>query len=184
MKDLIVLAAEIQQLLETEDRQFCFIGGLALLHWGEPRMTQDLDIVVFSESSRNDSCLDVLLKHYTSRVDEPRELASEKGVLLLQSAKGIGVDIALGSIRYEALVVQRSRNVEFGANAQLKICSAEDLVIYKAIANRSRDWLELNSIRIRQVDLDWNYILRELKPLVEAKGNLDIYKRVEILADS
>lgn len=37
MKPLFEAAAEIQEFLQRAGKQFCFIGGVALLRWGEPR---------------------------------------------------------------------------------------------------------------------------------------------------
>jgi hypothetical protein len=30
------------------ERRFCFIGGLAVQHWGEPRPTRDLDLALWT----------------------------------------------------------------------------------------------------------------------------------------
>ena len=39
MKDLVEEAAELQTLLESKGWAFCFIGGLAIQRWSEPRLT-------------------------------------------------------------------------------------------------------------------------------------------------
>jgi hypothetical protein len=41
-------AQVLQQFLVGRGWGFCFIGGVALQHWGEPRVTRDLDLTVFT----------------------------------------------------------------------------------------------------------------------------------------
>jgi hypothetical protein len=40
--DLIEDAAGLQEFLAAQNFQFCFIGGIAVQHWGEPRLTETL----------------------------------------------------------------------------------------------------------------------------------------------
>ena len=43
-------------------------------------------------------------------------------------------------------------------------------MVLKAFAGRSKDWMDIENVLVRQGDLlDWDYILKELKPLVELK---------------
>lgn len=39
MRDLFRLADEIQSFCRDRGWRFCFIGGIALQRWGEPRLT-------------------------------------------------------------------------------------------------------------------------------------------------
>ena len=62
----------------------------------------------------------------------------------------------------------------------LRICTAEDLVVMKAFANRPRDWSDIQGIVIRQTGkLDTAYILKQLTPLTEAKQGEPILSRLE-----
>ena len=44
MKALFHLAAQVQDIFLAQKWRFCFIGGIALQRWGEPRVTVDVDI--------------------------------------------------------------------------------------------------------------------------------------------
>jgi hypothetical protein len=45
----------------------------------------------------------------------------------------------------------------------------------KAFAGRAKDWIDLEGILIRQTGkLDWDYVVRQLRPLVMAKGMPEI----------
>lgn len=44
MIDLVSEATRLGEFLQARGWRYCFIGGLAVLHWGEPRLTRDLDL--------------------------------------------------------------------------------------------------------------------------------------------
>ena len=48
MKPVLKAAAEVQAVCEAQQWRFCFIGGLALLWWGEPRETVDVDVTLLT----------------------------------------------------------------------------------------------------------------------------------------
>jgi hypothetical protein len=41
---ILEAAGEAQKFLERHDAKFCFIGGVAVQRWGEPRFTRDADL--------------------------------------------------------------------------------------------------------------------------------------------
>ncbi len=43
MTPLFEAALELQSFFARRQWQFCLIGGIALLRWGEPRFTRDVD---------------------------------------------------------------------------------------------------------------------------------------------
>lgn len=48
MTEVIRAAAELQALCESEGWKFCSIGGLAVVRWGEPRATVDVDLTLLT----------------------------------------------------------------------------------------------------------------------------------------
>ena len=64
MIDLFLTAQAIQKHLERLDWKYCFIGGLALQRWGEPRVTQDIDLTVFAGLGNEIPYIRELLQHY------------------------------------------------------------------------------------------------------------------------
>ena len=44
MNGLFQAALEVQGFMQRQQWRFCIIGGLAVLRWGEPRLTQDVDL--------------------------------------------------------------------------------------------------------------------------------------------
>ena len=180
MNDVIQAAAELQTICQSQDWQFCFIGGLALQRWGEPRRTVDVDLSLFVGFGDEQQFCDVLLKHFAPRISDAAAFAKERRVLLLRSEKGVGLDVSLAALPYEALVINRSSYFVYPADVSLRTCSAEDLIVLKSFAGRGRDWVDVEGVIVRQTDkLDWDYILEQLRPLAELKDVPGIIDQLE-----
>lgn len=104
-------------------------------------------------------------------------------MLLLKSASGVGIDISLGGLPFEELVVSRATQFEYLPDISLLTCSAEDIVVLKAFADRPRDWEDISGIIVRQESLDWDYTNSQLLPLVEVKEAPHILERLSKLKD-
>ena len=176
MTTLFDAAREFQAFLELREWRFCFIGGLAVLRWGEPRFTRDIDVTLLCPFGEEDEVSAPLLDAgYVGRISNAREFARENRVLLLQSRDGVPIDVALGALPFEHCMIERSSLFEFQANCALRTCSAEDLVILKLFSFRSRDVIDADTVVIRQRGvLDWQYIETNLEPLAEVKAQPEI----------
>lgn len=182
MIDLFQVANQLQDFLWQQRWNFCYIGGIALQRWGEPRVTQDIDLTLLTGFGNEKIFIEKLLYQYQPRIDKAEEFALKNRVLLLQSESGIGIDIALGGLDFEALVIKRASDFEFLPGIKLHTCSAEDLIVLKSFADRNRDWLDVEGITIRQGEIiDWVYIFKELSPLCELKESPHIIERLKKL---
>jgi hypothetical protein len=178
MIDLFRVAEGVQQLCLCEGWKFCFVGGLAIQRWGEPRVTKDVDLTLLTGFGHEERYIDELLRRFRPRISDAKDFALAKRVLLLQSSDGIGIDVALGGLPYEGLVVTRATSFEFLPELSLLTCSAEDLVVLKAFADRPRDWDDVAGVVIRQGSMDWDYIETQIRPLAEAKESPQILDRL------
>ncbi|OHB64252.1 MAG: hypothetical protein A2Y76_13135 [Planctomycetes bacterium RBG_13_60_9] len=182
MKSLFLAAAELEEFLVEQGWRYCFIGGIALQRWGQPRLTNDLDLTLLAGLGNEAAYVDVLLGRYDARIPEGREFALRHRVLLLRSQQGIPVDVALGGIDFEEQVVSRATRYEFLPGVSLLTCSAEDLIVLKAFADRPRDWGDVETIIVRQrAGLDWNYIFEQLEPLCQLRETPEILDRLHRL---
>jgi hypothetical protein len=180
MNGIISAAAELQTFCERQGWSFCFIGGVALQRWSEPRETVDVDLTLIAGFGREDTFSEALLTKFQPRIAEAAEFARSRRVLLLRSDSGVGLDIALGALPFEELMVQRSSLFAFPPGVELRTCSAEDLVVMKAFAGRGQDWVDVERVIIRQSGkLDWTYIFDRLRPLAELRDDPDIVKQLE-----
>lgn len=171
MNGLFGAAEEVQSLCLAEGWRFCFIGGLAVQRWGEPRLTRDVDLTLFTGFGDEESYVARLLAGFASRVDDPEAFARRTRVVLLRTAAGIPVDIALGALPFEERSVARASVWPVPGTQPLRTCSAEDLIVHKVFAGRDRDWADVGGVVARHGDgLDRELIVAELEPLLEIRG--------------
>jgi len=182
--DLFREARSLQEFLTRLTWPFCFIGGIALQHWGEPRVTRDIDLTVFTGFGGEAPIVDGLLAQYAGRRPDARAFALQHRVLLLSTPAGIGADVALGALAFEADMIARAADVEFEPGLKLRICSGEDLLVLKAFADRLQDRADITGIAQRRGrDLDWEAVISRLAPLAETKQDAGILKRVRELQE-
>ena len=71
---------------------------------------------------------------------------------------------------FEERAVARGSPFPLGEGRSILTCSAEDLIVLKALAGRDQDWLDIEGVAIRQGPaLATALIFRELEPLLELK---------------
>lgn len=179
MNNLFAAAVEIQEFVQSRTWPYAVIGGIALARWAEPRTTLDVDLSLLTGFGNEEVFIEPLLTSFKSRVPNAKEFALQNRVLLLESANGIGLDIALGGLPFEQRMVARSTDYDFGEGCTLRTVSAEDMVILKTFAGRSKDWADVENILIRQGEtLQWDMIIEELAPLCELKESPESVDRL------
>lgn len=180
MTEVLRAAVDLQTLCDRHRWRYCFIGGLAVLRWGEPRETVDVDLTLVTGFSGEDVFIRALTGVFEPRRDDAVEFARVNRVLLLRAASGVGLDIALGGLPFEESMVERSSTFEFITGISLRTCSAEDLLVLKAFADRPKDWVDVDGVIIRQhARLDWTYVFEQLGPIAELKEAPEIVDRLE-----
>jgi len=180
MNEVFAAALELQTVLQNQQWRFCFIGGIAVQRWGEPRFTDDADVTLLTGFGREDEFVRHLLGCFAPRRPDARDFAIRNRVLLLKNSSGIPLDVALGALDFEVRSVERASPFRFAGGQLLITCSAEDLVVHKCFANRDQDWLDVERTLTRQwATLDLDLVRRELGPLAELKEGPEIITRLE-----
>lgn len=182
---LVDAAIGLQSAWEAQGIRFCFIGGLAVQHWGEVRMTQDIDATVLTGFGNEQLLIEQLLMTLTPRISDAVRFAKLNRVLLGQDCHGVPIDVSLSGMPYETELIERSQRREYLTGKSIQICGASDLVILKAFANRVRDWQDIRGILIRSaMELDWNLIETVLKILSELKEEPEILTNLRRLRET
>jgi hypothetical protein len=126
-----------------------------------------------------------LLAAFEPRVDDVEAFAKVNRVLLLRAKSGVGLDIALGGMPFEESAIARSSLFTFPPDVPLRTCSAEDLVVLKAFADRPKDWIDIEGVIIRQSSrMDWTYVTTQLAELAELKEAPELLDKLEQLRRS
>jgi predicted nucleotidyltransferase len=157
------------QLFNETDIKYAIIGGLAVLFYGRPRFTADIDVNILIDRDKIDFFLAKAKKRGFKII--PKNSSSfikETGVIPLFFRKGnIGerCDIIIAESAIEYAGINRARIKKIGS-VKAKVVTAEDLVIHKITSNRPRDIEDLRGILLRQKGkLDVKYILSWLNKI-------------------
>jgi len=176
MTPLFSAALSLQNFFTEQGWRFAVIGGIALLRWGEPRFTRDVDVTLLAGFGEEDQFIQPILSAgFRERIPDAADFAQRNRVLLVESEGGVPLDIALGGLPFESTMVERASLFEFEPGCSLLTCSAEDLIVQKLFAFRPRDVLDAETVVTRQRgDLDWSYVEAQLRPLTEVKQQPEI----------
>mgnify|MGYP000005846576 CR=1 FL=1 len=175
---LLEAAIEIVTFLEEEQIPYVIIGGLAVQHWSEPRLTRDVDITVMV--SNEEGFLRNVVERFKPRIPDATAFARRSRVLLLTAGNGCPIDISLGIPGYESEVMARAVTVKWPGSRTVRLISCEDLIIHKCVAGRPRDLEDVERILIRQQGrIDLKYIRRWLRQFAAALPERHILSRFE-----
>ena len=170
MKTLFQSTFDLQNFFLVKGWKFCFIGGIALQRWGEPRLTLDADVSLLCGDGEEEKICAEILSAYKARINNALPFAIEHRVLLAADGNGVKFDISLASFDFEKEIIERASYYKFSETISLLTCSAEDLAVMKAFACREKDLADLRAIADRQKNsLDIKFIRKQLSLLAPAK---------------
>lgn len=180
MNQPLAAALEISQFLSAKKIKYAIIGGLAVQEWGRARFTEDADFTIAAPLEGADDLIDLLTQHFHSRTTDPRAMARQTRMILIKASNGVKVDISLALPGYEQELFKRAVDAELEYGKSVKICSAEDLIIQKAVAGRPQDIADIESVILRQrKTLKVAYIRRWLNDFTNLLANPEIIQRFE-----
>jgi hypothetical protein len=159
------LLARVAVALDRARIPYMIIGGQAVLLYGEPRLTRDVDITLGASLDRLADVLRVVEELGLRVLVDPESFTRETMVLpCLDEGVKVRLDLVFSDSPYETEAVARARSVETGG-APVRFVSPEDLVIHKLVAGRPRDLEDARSVLARNPGLDRKWIRRWLKEL-------------------
>ncbi|MGH7895785.1 MAG: hypothetical protein ACREQL_14025 [Candidatus Binatia bacterium] len=160
---------------------FLVIGGLAVIAVGEPRVTGDVDVVVFA-SPKDVERLIASAKKARFALDEAVERARFLQTGTLRMRRGLfQFDLIGASLPFERTALERSmRKRLFGRMVHLP--TPEDLLLFKVLAGRDKDLVDAAGIIRRHGDaLDLDYVRTTLRPICDLAEDLAPWRRLEQL---
>jgi len=164
--------------LEKHRYRYAVVGGIALSQWGVARYTYAVDLKVLVPNLDFDSARTMLRATFPFRA---RSQVPENPFIVAVDIDGVTVDFLLTVLGYEEQIIERAIQRDLGGWL-VWICSAEDLIIQKAVAGRSKDWPDVEALLIEQYGkLDQVYIEDWLKQFADALENpelLDEYHKI------
>jgi len=176
------ILAALSKVLQKHSIPYMIIGGQAVLLYGEPRVTRDIDITLGVDADHLDEVLEV------ARELSLRPLPGDVGEFVHQTMvlpcmhedTGIRVDFIFSFTPYETQAIQRSNRVQI-LDTDVCFASPEDVIIHKIFAGRPRDMEDVRSILLRNDDVDIPYIQSWLDEFDMSTEEHEFRKRFEEL---
>ena len=139
------------------------IGGQAVLLYGEPRLTKDIDITLGVGVEEHKKLLEFVeqlkLKTLT---DDPKKFVEEYMVLpVIDENSGIKIDFIFSFTPYEKEAISRAKKIKL-ENVEVNFASLEDIIIHKVFAGRARDLEDVRVLILKNEKFDKEYILKWL----------------------
>lgn len=170
----------LARVLRAADIPFAFGGAISQEFFGTPRGSWDIDTNLFVPEAR---AWDVLhpLTALIQSIHLGRGIAvAERDGQVRLDWDGIGIDLYFSYDPYHDACRSRVRKVTFDGEP-VEILSAEDLVVLKVLADRERDWVDIEDIMDSQgAAFDLAYVRRWIEVL--CGGNRTKPQRFETAA--
>ena len=174
------LLADLARALDAEALPYMVIGGQAVLLYGEPRLTRDVDLTLGRSPEALDAVLRVADAVGLRPLVDPAPFVAETLVLPCdQPSTGLRVNFVFSFSEYERHAIGRTRIVSLGG-ADVHFTSVEDLIVQKVVAGRPRDLDDVRNVLIHQPDADVEYVRDWLRAFGEALAAdlLDTFTRL------
>ena len=155
--------SRLWSLIEATGMQIAVAGGIALSYWGNPRSTQDVDLVVVSDDSET---IAQLLNEagFNSKSIEPVPF----GLFTLTQFSyepadhfiAVEVDLMCSTSEYYGSVINRAKTVNItGISTPIEVLSREDLILHKIYSARLIDQADvMNLMEMHWSELDMHYL--------------------------
>ena len=164
------LLQRIATALDQQALPYMIIGGQAVLLYGEPRLTKDIDITLGAGIERLPDALAAARAAVLTPLVDPEDFARRTMVLpCADHQSGMRVDFIFSFSPFEQLAISRARTVKIG-EVELRFASVEDLIIHKMIAGRARDLEDVKSILLKNPAIDFGYVRKWLRDFSSTTG--------------
>ncbi len=157
------LIKKIAIKLEKKSIPYMIIGGQAVLLYGEPRLTKDIDITLGIGADKLEIIIELAKSLKLSILVKDPETFVQKTMVLpvLDEKSGIRADLIFSNSAYEQSAMKRVNRITL-EGLEINFASLEDVVIHKMVAGRPRDIEDVKSILLKNPAYDKKYIIKWL----------------------
>ncbi len=179
------LLSRVGRTLDGHSLPYMIIGGQAVLLYGEPRLTRDIDITLGVDVSYLTTLLTVVREAAFKPLPEDVPLFVRNTMVLpvIDEPSGVRVDFIFSFTPYEREAITRAKTVIIDGQG-VRFASAEDVIIHKIFAGRPRDLEDVRAIVIKNPGIDRTYIGNWLEQFdasrdeTDGKGFVETFQKV------
>ena len=169
MDSLYESLVEMQTTLRRAEIQSAAIGALAVGVWGRGRTTKDVDVKVLLTRKEAARLVEAVGPEYKCLNDDAVKMLERLGFAFFCDRAGNRIDLLLADTGFDDIAIARAVKVEVGPGLWATVCTAEDLIVYKLISTRPRDFEDARNVLMRQGNtLHLDYIAKWLRLFEEA----------------
>jgi hypothetical protein len=142
----------------------------------KPRLTADIDVLVWlSDEDVERFGKAASDEGFEPRIADAEQFARRNRVLLLRhAASGINVDIQLAMLPFEEDAISRCTVHQIGELA-LSLPTPEDMIIFKAVAHRPKDLLDIQDLIEHYPRLDRERVRRLVQEFARGLDMAEIW---------
>ena len=154
-------------------------GAQAVLVWGRPRLTADIDVTVKLDPETPERLVRAMGEAgFALRVSPSAEFVARTRVLpFVHTHSQWPVDVVLAGPGLEERFLRDAVEVDVGEGVRVPMIRPEDLVVTKILAGRSKDLDDVRGVLLERLDrLDLASIRETLELLEDALGVSDLIR--------
>ena len=158
------LLSNLARALDDAHIPYMIIGGQAVLLYGRPRLTRDVDVTLGVDTDKFGAVERVCRRlRLTMLSDSPEEFARRTRVLPAEDAESkIRVDFIFSFTPYEVRALGRAREIMM-RGYPVRFASCEDIIIHKMVSARAIDEEDVKSMLIKnEGSVDLEYVMKWL----------------------
>ncbi|HEX9613944.1 MAG TPA: nucleotidyltransferase [Bacteroidota bacterium] len=151
--------ALVDEICASNNLGYAIIGGIAATVYGSGRTTIDVDLIVQTDISALDLVYKAFASDFVPLKEKPLEFFRQYFVLpVIHKALHVKLDVSAALSGFEQTALKRAKRLPFGSVSAV-FCSPEDLILFKLVANRDRDLVDVKDIVARNKQrLDLAYL--------------------------
>lgn len=153
------ILARLGATLDESNLPYMIIGGQAVLLYGEPRLTRDIDITLGVGIDHLDALLQVISQIPLTALPENVAAFVKQTMVLpaIDESTGIRVDFIFSFTPYESQAITRANRIKI-LGQDVSFARVEDLIIHKIFAGRPRDMEDVRIMLLKNQEIDARYI--------------------------
>ena len=176
------LLPRVARSLSRQKIPYMIIGGQAVLFYGSPRLTRDIDITLGIDTDAIETLFSLIAKMGLRLLPEKaKHFALETKVLPTEDRLSkFRVDFIFSNTPYERQAIRRAKRVRVKGSI-VRFASLEDLIIHKIFSGRAVDLEDVKGLLIQNKKTNLRYIrrwLREFEKLPGKENCVAVFDRI------